>query len=157
MSKTVDEWATELGKAPRTIRRWLAAGRVDGAVHANNQWIIPDDATPPDDQRPAAAARRRAANEQVAELARAQGMTHYQTPGLAVQGVPASAARYEQGIAPHKFWFTVDELEQMWAPYLTRHAIIGMLREGELVGYRRGRNGSWVIPRSELTRIGGKG
>lgn len=148
---TVEQWADQLGIHPRTIRRWLHAGKIAGATLVDSQWIIPADAQRPADGRTAAAERRRAERGQVAQVARARGISVVNTPPMHTP----SPAVYDAPSMARRFWYTVDDLVVMFDPLVSRHAIVRMLREGELKGYQRGKNGAWVIPASELRRIMG--
>jgi hypothetical protein len=147
----VDTWAERISVHPRTIRRWLHAGKVPGAVLVDAQWIIPGDAQRPADGRVIAGERRRAERGQVAEVARARGISVVNTPPMHTP----SPAVYDAPSMARRFWYTVDDLVVMFDPLVSRHAIVQMLRNGELKGYPRGRNGAWIIPASELRRIMG--
>jgi hypothetical protein len=37
---SVSEYAKECNVVPRTVRRWIADGKVDGAVKTSNGWVI---------------------------------------------------------------------------------------------------------------------
>lgn len=130
--RTSEEWAAVLGVSPRTVTRWCVAGRVPGAAHVDGRWRIPLDAEPPADRR--ASKPRPLARQAWSDVAL-----------VTRDGAVAAAAAPAPAPAP-SMWMTVDDVAAMWAPHVSRHAVLGMLRAGELRGYRRGPNRSWIIP-----------
>lgn len=124
------EYARQSGKSVRTIRRWLAEGRLPAADLVAGRWLIPADAAP---GPPAPAWSPGSAGAALA----------------VVEPAPAAALAGQ-------LWFTVDDLVTLWAPYVSRHAVLAMLHGGELTGSRRGPAGSWIIPRAEVARLAGR-
>jgi hypothetical protein len=146
----IGQWAAAHGKSSRSARRW--ASRIEGAVNIHGKgWLVPPEAPMPEDGRAVKGRERRleSAERELAELVRTEDRV------TVVQSDPALLGRYATGPRAQRFWYTIDDLAILFAPHVSRHAIVQMLREGEIVGYRRGANGSWIIPRSELVRFTG--
>jgi excisionase family DNA binding protein len=155
MGRSIREFAELHDVTDRTVRRWIQAGKIEAVEIAGGRgYTIPDDVTPPAiDGRTAAAMARAAEREQLAAVARAHGVSQVNVPtGM---GATAVGSYEAPPTMARRFWFTVDDLVVLWDPLVSRHAIVKMLRSGELIGYQRGSNGSWVIPASEVRRIAG--
>lgn len=125
------EYARHAGKSVRTVRRWLAEGRLPSADLVAGRWLIPADAAP----GPAA-----------------PSWTPPAESGAALAVVDPGPAAALAG----QLWFTVDDLVTLWAPYVSRHAVLAMLHDGALAGLRHGPAGSWIIPRAEVARLAGR-
>lgn len=129
---TLAAYMAETGASERTVRRWLADGRLPGARMVGRQWMIPADTMPLPDPP---------AIRDLADLGRATG-------------VRSTEVVTTHGTGP-AFWFTVDDLVTMWAPLVSRHAIKAMIRAGEIKAYPRGPGGAWIVPASEARRVAG--
>lgn len=133
------EFAEARGIRHRLVQDLLAEGRIAGAVQLPNRyWKIPANATVLDEPMSAPDGRAvvRQASSEVAPPSGADVRLTY---------VPPTG----------QFWWTLDEVAELFAPHVTRSSVARMLRAGELVGYRRGgpTGRAWLVPTSELRRL----
>lgn len=143
---TKADWAKHVGASERTVTRWLALGVLEHAVEVPGaggyEWRIPRDQRRPTPAELAEASKQKKASADVA----------VRPPAGDIAAAPTPATSFGAG----RFFWTVDELEELFTPHLTRAAILKMLREGELLGYKRGQpNGTWLVPTGELRRLMG--
>jgi hypothetical protein len=126
---TLKAWAEARGRTVRQAQVYRSQGRFPGAVERPGKgWLVPSDAEPlPATSRDVAPAIAPANSHDVAATSPLGG----------------------------RFFWTLDEVAGLFAPHVTRYALEQMLREGELVGYKRGAGGAWVVPTGELRRLMG--
>jgi hypothetical protein len=137
---SLTDYADTVGVDHRTVRRWLAADRLPGAVRESqglsSRWWIPVDArvTP-------LPARERA------------------TPAAAPPRQSGAVAIVDS--SPHvradrfKVWYTVDDVVDAWAPLVSRHAVLAMVKDGTLEGMRHGPRGAMLITARSLRALAG--
>jgi hypothetical protein len=133
------DYADQVGVDHRTVRRWLAADRLPGAVREaqglSSRWWIPVDAL----VEPLPARARQAA----APAARESGAV------AVVDSSPhVRADRF-------RVWFTVDELVDAWSPMVSRHAVLAMIKDGTLEGMRHGPRGAFLITARSVKSLAG--
>lgn len=134
----IDEYAAHMGANPRTVRRWLAADAIPGAVREAHgrtwRWWIPADAQP------------------VLAAPKPPAGTTGEVRVMDAAPVVTNAPQTPPG---GRWWYSVDDLAALWAPNVSRYAILAMIDAGELRALRRGHNGAWLVPASELREIAG--
>ena len=146
---TMAEWADSRDVSERTVRRWLAAGQIAGAVKRHGQWEIPADSPAPD-TRPRH--MRPAGRVVVGEVVHGG----HPGPGTAVVTPEAPLAVPE---VPHVLlrpFVTLDDLVALQGPGVTRESLRAMLAAGEIPGGRKrgGDNGQgWIVPAAEVRRL----
>ena len=132
------KYAARHGLRFRAVQDLVKNGYIPGAVQMGNGfWKIPADALVLDEPQPGWQA-------QVAARRAGRPVTAPDGPDDRPAGPPAG-----------RVWWTVDDLVDLFSPHVTRYAVERMLHEGELVGYRRGRGGSWLVATGELRRLMG--
>lgn len=147
---TMAEWAEAREVSERTTRRWLAAGRIAGAVKRHGVWEIPADSPAPD-TRPAhmRPAGRVIAGEIIGPATHAghngQGVTLV-TPEapLAVPEVPHVLFRP---------FVSLDDLATLCAGTPSRRRLAAMLADGTISGGVKGGgdNGQgWIVPAASV-------
>jgi hypothetical protein len=127
---TTKAWAQARGLTPRQAQVYRAQGRLPGAVERPGKgWLVPSDAEP--------------------------------LPATSRDVAPASAPAYSRDVAATspvlggRFWWTLEEVVELFEPLVSRYALEQMLREGEIRGYKRGPRGTWLVPTGELRRLMG--
>jgi hypothetical protein len=134
---SVADYCARTGRSERTVRRWISEGRLPSTM-IDGARLVPADARP---GRPAPAE------------------DHLMSYPDIVAAVMPGRTRTREVAVTHPtepaFWFTVDDVVGMWAPLVSRHAVVAMIHAGELQAVPRGRNGGWLIPAAELRRIAG--
>lgn len=134
----IDEYAEHVGANPRTVRRWLAADQVPGAVREAHgrtwRWWIPAEAVPvlPQSSPPARPSAQDAGAVRLVD----------------------NAPVLSSGLPP-RLLFTVEEVAVLLGPHVSSYAIIEMIKAGELRAMRRGPRGAYLVPLSELREIAG--
>jgi len=76
-------------------------------------------------------------------------------PTTSYDVVATSAPATSHDVVGGRVFWTFDEVLGLFAPHVTRYALEQMLREGEVVGYKRGAHGAWLVPTGELRRLMG--
>jgi hypothetical protein len=139
---TLDEYAAayvdpdtrRTGVMPRTVRKWLADGRLPDAVMVGKRRMIPADA------RPGPVVDLGELHQDEAPTDRALAPV----PPAALTLAPPTGAGAGAGPLVLQ-WFTVDEVVQLWRGLVSRRRIIAMLEDGRLAGDRIGPRGTWLV------------
>lgn len=141
------EWCEAWGLSERTARRYLADGRIPGAVKRGRAWEIPADATPPN----TTPAHMRRAPRTIPGEVLAGGH-----PGGRDLVVPEAPRHTPE--APHVLFrpfVSLDDLAELCAPVVSRRSLAAMLAAGEIRGHKRGPGGGWIIPAAEVRKLRG--
>lgn len=133
---TPGEFATTRDVSERTVRRWLRETMLPDAVRIDGKWMIPADAELRPDMRTPVASSSSSSELRVID------------PEPVVVDLDEPAVRLSR-----RFFYTVDDVVALFAPLVSRHAVLEMLRAGELDGLRRGAHGSWLVPAASLRRL----
>jgi hypothetical protein len=146
---TAEEWAASVGVNVRTVGRWLADGRVPGAVKAGRTWQIPAGTPAPFTTPPQNRPRGRTIVGEVVTAHEPRPV-----PSTAVQRWTPEAPLFTPEVPP---LLTEREVWEAMGKRMTRESLRAMLVAGELRGVRRGKYRTWLIPYSEMRRLRGDG
>ena len=131
---SIDAFAQQRGVATRTVRRWLDAGRIGGAVKVGNRWSLPADAAVQD----APASSTSAGSElQLASSGHGHDMS-----GVTVAGV----------IAQLPVMLTLDVASRVLG--VSEYAL--RKKAGYFELQRLGAHGAYVMPKARVRELDGR-
>lgn len=159
---SVEEYAALNDASARSVRRWLKADLLPGAVQDRvGRWSIPS-TVPPPVLRPDRAPRV-VTGEVVTDgdgygtipIPLGQAVARRPDHNGAAVVVTPEAPRVT---LPAALFMTLAEVAALTPPgpsHVSERSLAALCRSGKLTGFRSGRSGAWLIPTGEVARLAG--